>query len=69
MTYVELSGGQNPWNNSNDCDMQSFELVQYVSYIKDDEQIQLTINEVGPFPSPPSNDSDRECTLYDLQLI
>ena len=49
--------------------MQSFELVQYVSYIKDDEQIQLTINEVGPFPSPPSNDSDRKCTLYDLQLI
>ena len=63
-TYVELSGGQNPWNNSHDLK------VQYLSFItKDDREIQLTMNKKGPFPSCPSNDEDRECTLYDLQLV
>ena len=63
LTYVELSGGQNPWNNSHDLKVRNLSFIT-----KDDREIQLTMNKVGPFPSSPS-DGDRECTLYDLQLI
>ena len=61
LTYVELSGGQNSSNGSE---------LHYMMYHKSDKWIQLAINEVGPFPSPPGGgDGDRECTLCDLLLI